>query len=471
MSENKNEVAKGLENPCTIKQERFGKWLNVMIALKGEKVLPIFGSELSYINRDNNLFVKWEFERLFGKKIDFIYDKQTAVWFEEMVKGGDIKCKKQSNQLHFDSGTVTTNVDIPEMQYKQEMPINLSDFEPFAQPLELSDDDRKKTKVSMTKENQFVKLCFSEGRLKLIRRIEKSIGTQVCDHFIGDNPDLNGTYDLTLESTDFLRIKADHYQLTVLKNEDQYLLNTVYDIEGQRIMTYEKLRHEGDEDPKSKLFQIPEKAPEELDVIEPRVKENYLHSDKSKTLVIQDLCKIKKHDDYHFLSGDLKQYRDHFAFYIRDTYNQHRSTYYNDARIVEMLVEKDKEDILYLEKEGIVSMLKAISYADDSIKDKLLDEFENLDLTGVNDEIEKFRNENGSKPSGSAKLNLSWLKLVKSKKTDRFTANFVEKAISNKVDKERKRSQFKKVVEMLETMSESMLAKVIDTYDQLKADQ
>ncbi|MBU2514208.1 hypothetical protein KJ966_22965 [bacterium] len=470
MKQNSQQVA-GIQKPFSIKEGDLYKFCDVMEPFNREGSISIYDSQANFTDVDNNLFFQYNFEKLFGGKMDFLYAdcKNMHIRMKEMAKVGDLKCMLVGNRVEVKGGNLTMNLDLPSGSEREALPFNLSNFKQFGVDFPVNEDTRRITHTQRSKKDLCAQLCFDGDDLVFINRIPKDRFMVSVNYQLMHDRGKKQKGDFVLESTDFLSIKADKHTLKLYHDGTRYLLCTVYEIGGEVFYSWEWLRIQGDSDPANKVIRIPEAGPEDKATVEGRIEKNYLTEGTAKHEIYQDLVVIEKHNEHYFMGQ--RQYIGNLAHYIRDRYQQERSTYYTDARVVEMYVRTGREHVLESNVPGVVSKSKAIAYAPEEIQIELLDKFDAMDLKAINDRIKQFNN--GKKPAtvNDIKPKLSWLKLAKSKKKDSFTADFNEKAYTDKGERLRKQAQFQRIVKMLIGIDDEMLPQVLRTYDQLESER
>jgi hypothetical protein len=471
MNQNRNQQVVGLRKPFSIEEGDLYKFCDVMANFNREGSISAYDSQFNMTNIDNNVFYQYNFDKLFGGKMDFLYAdcKNMHIRMMEMAKCGKLDCSLEGNRIKIDGKLIVMNLDLPLNSEREALPFNLSEFKEFGVDFPVSQDARRITHTQRSKKDLCTQLCFDGEELVFINKIPKDGHMVSINYQLMHDRGKKQKGDFVLESTDFLGIKADRHTLKLYKDGKRYLLKTIYEIGGEVFNSWEWLRVQGDTDPKNKVIRIPEAGPEEIGVIEPRIEKNYLTAGTAKQEIHRDLVVIEKFSEHYHMAQ--RHYIGNLAYYIRDRYQQEKSTYYSDAKVVEMYVRTGKEHVLDSKKPGVVSKSKTIAYAPEEIQIELLDNFENMTLSDMNDRIKDFRDSRSSTKTNDKKPNLSWLKIVKSNKVDRVTVDFNEKAYTDEVEKLRKRAQFQRIVKMLENINDEMLPQVLRTYDQLESER
>ena len=131
---------------------------------------------------------------------------------------------------------------------------------------------------------------------------------------------------------------------------------------------------------------------EPLSVIENRIEANLLMIGKSKAEILKDLYEIYKYRSIYFIGEKLEKYQKDFPGYIKDRFQQSRSAYFDDAKVVKMVFDAKMPEVLDDPNKVNVHVLKRVSTAKNPVP--LLEKIDELDRETVEIELKKQKGDN-----------------------------------------------------------------------------
>jgi hypothetical protein len=357
-------------------------------------VVEIVDSTALFPNRNANVLIFLDLEKKLESKVNLVLNRDSEI-INRME--ADLKGKKDGDKVTFEPTEAGFQVKIG--SFPLPMPTN--------EKLELDFDKSNLKNLSDTVEitaehfeQLFPKKKVNEGHMVHVQMDNdqicgfrsysgaKMIGEVSLDNSsAGDSSHDSGTDEessiVELESSEFMKLykNDDSLSVSIKKVDDHLILVSDYARKDVcNFVTFEKVMKPGEANFWAKSFVKSDSNTVELEDhdgqkvlysnVRTRIHENYAGHQSNKRVRLKDLVLVSKQKD--LVPKIRLVYDSDFRKYIQGEYNQDRSTAFADAKIVEVLIEEGREELLDSDETDLVYKLRRMVHRQDKQRTTLL---------------------------------------------------------------------------------------------------
>jgi hypothetical protein len=358
-------------------------------------VIEISDSKALFPNRNSNLLTFLDLEDKLGPKFNLVLNRDP-----ELVNrmNADLKGRKKGDKVTFEPTEEGFQVKIGSYPLfmptneKLELDFDKASLNEVSEPVGLTAEHFEKLfPKKKVNEGHMVHLLMDGSQITGFRSYSsaKMIGEVSLANTAsgGSEPD-DKSVIVELESSEFMKLykEGDSLSVSLKRIDDQFILVSDYVRKDVcSFVTFEKVMKPGESDFAAKSFVKSEGPAVELkdhdgqkvlySNVRTRIHENYAGHQSNKRVRLKDLILVRKQQS--LIPKIRLVYNSDFRKYLQGEFNQDRSTAFADTKIVDVVIEEGKEDLLDSDETDLVYKLRRMVHRQGEQRTDLLNNISN----------------------------------------------------------------------------------------------